>query len=151
MMSMHDDLFGALSLQALHYCGECDVPFFGESTVCGLSISTDEDLQIQDEQREVFVDFMKHKELYAQQAEIALFHYYLSERDDLDDESAPMITEVGQLKNMIEAVGVTIFQSELFGRSFGLAYGCTWNDRDLGVRFVDGLVVKAGDQCIIRY
>ncbi len=158
MMSIHDDLFGDLSVEFLSYSGECDVPFFGTSKKFDVKIQTAEDMKIHEAQRAVFADFKMHKELYAQQAENAILHYYLEELEDFRDrfdpetvdENAPIITEVGQLKDLLSWGGVTIRLFEACGKSFGLVYDCSWDeDNGVGVKFVDGLVVEVGPQYIL--
>lgn len=155
-MKMHDDLFGDLSVGFMAYDGQCDVPLFGETKKFDLTIRTFEDGKIDDAQREIFADLMAHKEAYAQQAENAVFHYYLSECDDfremLDpetaDENAPIITEISQLKNLISGGGVSISPFELHGKSFVLFYDGSWDEEGVGVRFVDGVVVKVSEQFV---
>jgi hypothetical protein len=158
MMPMHDDLFGDLSIEFLSYSGKCDVPFFGEMTEFGFSIRCMEDMEIQEAQREVFADFMKHKEHYAQQAETAIFHYYASECDDFRDafdpetvdQHAPNITDVSQLKDLLSCGGVTILHPDIHGKSFGLVYECSWDEEDgVAVKFVDGQVVGTSKQWIV--
>ncbi|WP_071849853.1 hypothetical protein [Duganella sp. HH105] len=158
MTTLHDDVLGDLSYE-YGWIRPYRVQFAGSMTDIQLVVPCDEGDSIEDAQRAAFTEFDTAKNLYAQQAETAIYHHYLSacaeyrERfgPDFADQMAPIIIEQRQIVPLITPTQLIIQQSFSTGdRVVGLLYMCSWEpELGLAVKFVNGSIDEVGTQDII--
>lgn len=158
MKSIEDKVFGHLKY-------DCDwermysITMFNKETEVYLSITGEEDEEIQETQRNAFLQFEANKNRIIKNSEEKLFEYYIQNyeklvdkvSDDKIEEVLPKISTIEELGKIIEPTMI-VFQRNFDNNinKFGIALGCEWDDEaGLGIKFKNGDIVEVGPDDII--
>lgn len=135
------------------------ITMFNRETDIYLSITGDEDEEIQDTQRNAFLQFQANKDKILNDSEEKLLEYYIQNYDQLayrlnDDrieEVLPRVSTIEELGKIMEPT-MLVFQRNFDTNinKFGIALGCKWDDEaGIGIRFKNGEIVEIGSDDII--
>jgi len=157
MQRLQDDVLGDLEYQ-YGWTRPYTYPLFGDLINVKLIVPCDVGAEIEEAQREAFLNFDKNKSELMLLAEQSLFDYYQRICDEyrsivgteLCDTRCPKIENSLQLKPLIRPTEIVIQQSFGTDRIVGVLFQCTWEpELGLAVKFVNEEVEEVGTQDIV--
>lgn len=158
MKSIEDKVFGFLKY-------DCDwermysITMFGKEIDVYLSVTGEEDEEIQDTQRSAFLQFEDNKNRIIKSSEEKLLEYYIENyekianmiSDDKIEKVLPKVSTIEELGKIMEPTMI-VFQRNYDHNinKFGIALGCEWDDEaGIGIKFKNGEIVAIGSDDII--
>lgn len=118
----------------------------------GVKMVIDEEDTIPEEYKNALEWYIDNAESFQDVLLNEILKYYCKERielgyDESPDDRFPGVSDVSEISKMISLVQITIPDQDIYSKGVFLAFNCTWDkDEGLGVRIVDGKIIKIYDQ-----
>lgn len=158
-MRIKDEIFGELTYNDL-WIGSSDIIIFEKKQDVILTIYSEEDKDLTDNQKQAFIQFKIHLSKIIQELEYRIFEYYqeiyndyraMESNDAQRDKIAPHISSVKELSKLITVTHLHLTYD--FGdniRRIGILCECTWEkEHGLGISIQNEKVVEIGFQDIV--
>lgn len=158
MKSINDEVFGCLKYDC-YWERVYLITMFNRKIDIYLSVTGEEDEEIEEAQRNAFLYFEANKESIIKNAEEELLKYYIQNYEEFADgineeklrEVLPRISTVKELGKIIEPTMIKFPYS--FGSNmnkFGILFGCEWDDEGgIAIRFENQKIVEIGPDDIM--
>ncbi|APC40306.1 DUF6985 domain-containing protein [Clostridium estertheticum] len=157
MKKIVDSVFGELKYE-LGWRKIYNINIFGCNNDVILIVDGEENREIMEEQREIFLEFDKNKKKFLNIAEENLFKYYVNNLDEIRDyidksewdDLAPQITNRNQLSRILTPCEVIIpnFMEE-GSVVFAIAFNNTWQEEHTLVIKFENDSIEIGSEDII--
>lgn len=156
---MIDPVLGEITFSdSLGREGSYTYPFVGQEVTVSLSLGGDEGDPVDPIQREAVKQFTEHKTTLSEQADDAIYAYYLERQPELReqfgysaDKLMPLLGSKYDLTRVVTPTAITVREPIVNDdRVIGLLSNCTWDtSHGLAVKIVNEKIVEVGPQDIV--